>query len=157
MNFSTHSLVPFPSISFFVSPPPPPPSPPSPPPPQAGTLSRFPLTLTQKALGGRRGSSHSSEPPPLPSHLCQLDRRGFRLEANLIIVQFCTRRRIFESSIERSFPVQGINSWLQGRGERERLLGSREREGKLKITFPFYGKGTGIRKCYGKEGNGREI
>ena len=46
--------------------------------------------------------------------------------------------------------MQGINSWLQGRGERERLLGSREREGKLKITFPFYGKGTGIRKCYGK-------
>ena len=37
------------------------------------------------------------------------------------------------------------------RGERERLFGSRER--KLKITFPFYGKGTGIRKCYG---TGRE-
>ena len=36
------------------------------------------------------------------------------------------------------------------RGERERLFGSREREGKLEITFPFYGKGTGIRKCYGK-------
>ena len=40
------------------------------------------------------------------------------------------------------------------RGERERLFGSREREGKLKITFPFYGKGTIIRKCYGK---GREL
>ena len=39
---------------------------------------------------------------------------------------------------------------IQGRGERERLFGSREREGKLEITFPFYGKGTGIRKCYGK-------
>ena len=39
------------------------------------------------------------------------------------------------------------------RGERERLFGSREREGKLKIPFPFYGKGTGIIKCYGK---GRE-
>ena len=26
--------------------------------------------------------------------------------------------------------------------------------GKLKITFPFYRKGTGIKKCYGK---GREI
>ena len=36
------------------------------------------------------------------------------------------------------------------RGERERLFGFREREGKLKITFPFYGKGTGIRKCFGK-------
>ena len=36
------------------------------------------------------------------------------------------------------------------RGEQERLFGSREREGKLKITFPFYGKGTRIRKCYGK-------
>ena len=35
-----------------------------------------------------------------------------------------------------------------------KAFGSREREGKLKITFPFYGKGTGIRKCYGK---GREI
>ena len=34
---------------------------------------------------------------------------------------------------------------LKTRGERERLFGSRERE----ITFPFYGKGTGIRKCYG--------
>ena len=40
------------------------------------------------------------------------------------------------------------------RGERERLFGSREQEGKLKIPFPFYGKGTAIRKCYGK---GREI
>ena len=39
------------------------------------------------------------------------------------------------------------------RGERERLFGSREREGKLKIPFPFYGKGTGFRKCYVK---GRE-
>ena len=40
------------------------------------------------------------------------------------------------------------------RGEQERLFGSREQEGKLKITFSFYGKGTGIRKCYEK---GREI
>ena len=41
--------------------------------------------------------------------------------------------------------------WFAGnRGERERPFGSREREGKLKITFPFYGKGTGIRKCFGK-------
>ena len=39
------------------------------------------------------------------------------------------------------------------RGERERLFGSREREGKLKITFPFYGKGTGIRKLL-REGKG---
>ena len=36
------------------------------------------------------------------------------------------------------------------RGERERLFGSREREGKLKIAFTFYGKGMGIRKCYRK-------
>ena len=43
---------------------------------------------------------------------------------------------------------------LQSRDERERLFGSREREGKFKIIFSFYGKGTGIRKCYGK---GREI
>ena len=42
------------------------------------------------------------------------------------------------------------------RGERERLFGSREREGKLKIIFPFYGKGTGIRKLL-REGKGREI
>ena len=42
------------------------------------------------------------------------------------------------------------------RGERERLFGSREREGKLKITFPFYGKGTEIRKLL-REGKGREI
>ena len=43
----------------------------------------------------------------------------------------------------------------RARGEQETLFGSRERrEGKLKITFPFYGKITGIRKCYGK---GREI
>ena len=40
-----------------------------------------------------------------------------------------------------------------GRGEQERLFGSREREGKLKITFPFYGKGTGIRKLL-REGKG---
>ena len=39
------------------------------------------------------------------------------------------------------------------RGEQERLFGSREREGKLKITFPFYGKGTGIRKLL-REGKG---
>ena len=42
---------------------------------------------------------------------------------------------------------------VYARGERERFFGSWEREGKLKIPFPFYGKGTGIRKCYGK---GRE-
>ena len=47
----------------------------------------------------------------------------------------------------------GDNIGYWAGGERERLFGSREREGKLKITFPFYGKGTGIRKCYGK---GRE-
>ena len=46
-----------------------------------------------------------------------------------------------------------IPKLVEARGERERLFGSREREGKLEITFPFYGKGTGIRKCYGK---GRE-
>ena len=45
---------------------------------------------------------------------------------------------------------------VECRGERERLFGSREREGKLKITFPFYGKGTGIRKLL-REGKGREI
>ena len=45
----------------------------------------------------------------------------------------------------------------RARGEQETLFGSRERrEGKLKITFPFYGKITGIRKCYGK-GREREI
>ena len=47
-------------------------------------------------------------------------------------------------------------SSTSSRGERERLFGSREREGKLKITFPFYGKGTGIRKLL-REGKGREI
>ena len=41
---------------------------------------------------------------------------------------------------------------LYSRGERERLLGSLEREGKLKITFLFYGKGTEIRKRYRKAG-----
>ena len=47
--------------------------------------------------------------------------------------------------------------WFAGnRGERERPFGSREREGKLKITFPFYRKETGIRKCYGK-GNLRHV
>ena len=44
-----------------------------------------------------------------------------------------------------------LGGW--GRGERERHFGSREREGKLKITFPFYGKGTGIRKLL-REGKG---
>ena len=48
-----------------------------------------------------------------------------------------------------------LQSYVIARGERERLFGSREREGKLKIPFPFYGKGTGIRKCYGK-GMGKE-
>ena len=43
--------------------------------------------------------------------------------------------------------------WSGIRGERERLFGSREREGKLKITFPFYGKGTGICKLL-REGKG---
>ena len=45
----------------------------------------------------------------------------------------------------------------RARGERERLFGSRERrEGKLKITFPFYGKGTGIQKLL-REGKGRKF
>ena len=42
---------------------------------------------------------------------------------------------------------------VQSRGERERLFGSREREGKMKIKLPFYGKGTGIRKLL-REGKG---
>ena len=49
---------------------------------------------------------------------------------------------------------KNIYKFVINRGERERLFDSWEREGKLKITFPFYGKGTGIRKCYVK---GREI
>ena len=63
-------------------------------------------------------------------------------------IDFC---RVFGSGSRISlFHVCfGIRIHL-ARGERERLFGSREREGKLKITFPFYGKGTGIRKCYGK-------
>ena len=32
------------------------------------------------------------------------------------------------------------NLEAQGRGEREGLFGSRERQGKLKITFPFMGR-----------------
>ena len=46
-------------------------------------------------------------------------------------------------------PKCGWVAGVSGKG----FFGSQEREGKLKITFPFYGKGTGIRKCYGK---GRE-
>ena len=52
--------------------------------------------------------------------------------------------------------LAALANWLEPRGERERLFGSREREGKLKITLPFYGKGTGIRKLL-REGRGREI
>ena len=50
-------------------------------------------------------------------------------------------------------PHPSLERGVSVRCEREGLFGSREREGKLKIPFPFYGKGTGIRKCYGK---GRE-
>ena len=49
--------------------------------------------------------------------------------------------------------IMKVHHHVQYRGERERLFGSREREGKLKITFPFYGKGTGIRKLL-REGKG---
>ena len=66
--------------------------------------------------------------------------KTMRNTTNILIFNLAVRRKCLEL-------VQNI------RGERERLFGSREREGKLKITFPFYGKGTGIRKCYGK---GRE-
>ena len=48
---------------------------------------------------------------------------------------------------------RGVYSY---RGERERLFSSREGEGKLKITFLFYGKGREIRKLLW-EGKGREI
>ena len=51
-------------------------------------------------------------------------------------------------------PRDSDNHRVCSRGEREMPFVSWEREGKMKITFPFYGKGTGIRKCYGK---GREI
>ena len=54
-----------------------------------------------------------------------------------------------KQSSEQLLSKQG----LRGRGERERFFGSREREGKLKITFPFYGKGTGIHKLL-REGKG---
>ena len=41
---------------------------------------------------------------------------------------------------------------LYSRGERERLLGSLEREGKLKITFLFYGKERELENATGREG-----
>ena len=72
--------------------------------------------------------------------LVVLLNKTMRNTTNILIFNLAVRRKCLEL-------VQNI------RGERERLFGSREREGKLKITFPFYGKGTGIRKCYGK---GRE-
>ena len=46
--------------------------------------------------------------------------------------------------------AEWISNCMSCRGERERLFGSRELEGKLEITFPFYEKGTGIRKCHGR-------
>ena len=43
-------------------------------------------------------------------------------------------------------PHPSLERGVSVRCEREGLFGSREREGKLKFTFPFYGKGTGIEK-----------
>ena len=64
---------------------------------------------------------------------------------------------VSNENVQKIHNFQGFlflkNLHPETRGERERLFGSQEREGKLKIPFPFYGKGTGIRKCYGK---GRE-
>ena len=37
------------------------------------------------------------------------------------------------------------------RGERERLFGSREREGKLKIIFPFTGRERELENATGRE------
>ena len=45
---------------------------------------------------------------------------------------------------------------LATRCEREGLLGSRERERESKITFPFYGKGTGNKKLHFRLFFGRE-
>ena len=81
-----------------------------------------------------------------------------------ILFRQCLRHSIYLRKITMSletainmlisqFKLLNSLSLFQTRGERERLFGSREREGKLKIPFPFYGKGTGIRKCYEK---GRE-
>ena len=72
--------------------------------------------------------------------LVVLLNKTMRNTTNILIFNLAVRRKCLEL-------VQNI------RGERERLFGSREREGKLKITFPFYGKGTGIRKLLG-EGKG---
>ena len=45
---------------------------------------------------------------------------------------------------------------VQFRGERKRLFGSREREGKMKIPFPFSGKGTeNLRFVFTGNGNSR--
>ena len=63
--------------------------------------------------------------------------------------------KAFEETFE-THSGEKSHKYNQCRGERERLFGTREREGKLKITFPFYGKGTGIRKLL-REGKGREI
>ena len=96
-------------------------------------------------------------------HCLHLFHNGLHLEVSLVLL--CL---VFEAEakywilFEPSGKFSASNLYLGRltnlssfgpRGERERLFGSREREGKLKITFPFYGKGTGIRKCYGK---GRE-
>ena len=56
-----------------------------------------------------------------------------------------------KQSSEQLLSKQG----LRGRGERERLFGSREREGKLKITFTFSGREREIENATGREGNGK--
>ena len=60
--------------------------------------------------------------------LVVLLNKTMRNTTNILIFNLAVRRKCLEL-------VQNI------RGERERLFGSREREGKLKIPFPFYGKG----------------
>ena len=58
------------------------------------------------------------------------------------------QRKTLHTPITRTPPPPSSSSqgWA---GRAFCLLGAR-REGKLKITFPFYGKGTGIKKCHGK-------
>ena len=115
------------------------------------------ITLTAKApLSDADVPNQSLTSYCLPL-LCQITSKQEHADTMVMMKRASTRTNSVKK-VRELF----LNPWFKGatgrpwkmlcdiRGEREGYFGFWEREWELKITFPFYGKGTGIRKCYGK-------
>ena len=111
-----------------------------------------------KWVGLKRASPHNHRLNFLPKkypgqHMCDRGSADSDNWKKVFFLNFCQtiadRKVLHQPTLDHqtlafSGPEKIKLALIHVMGERERLFGSREREVKLKIIFPFYGKGTSI-------------